>query len=101
MEEVGLNLDGQWSKNVKEYIEKKTFDYVITVCAHAEENCPTAFLGTGKHEHWYFEDPAGFKDSDKKMLGKFREVREQIDMKIREWVAEFIIINGKSNIVYK
>lgn len=88
MEEVGLNLEGQWSKNVKEYLGKESFDYVITVCAYAEENCPAVFLGMGKHEHWNFEDPAALMGSDEEMRSKFREVRVQIDLRIHEWVAE-------------
>jgi len=87
MEEMGLNLEGQWSKNVN-YLGKATFDYVITVCAHAEENCPAVFLGMGKHEHWNFDDPAAFEGDDENILSKFREVRDQIDTKIQVWITE-------------
>ncbi len=89
MEEVGLNLNGQWSKNVNVYLGKKTFNYVISVCAHAEENCPATFLGMGIYEHWNFEDPAALIGSDDVMLAKFREVRDQINIKILEWITKF------------
>jgi len=38
--------------------------------------------------HWSFEDPATFEGSEEAKLAKFREVRDQIEQKIREWVTE-------------
>ena len=51
MDEVGINLEGQGSKSVSEYLGKTHFPYVITVCGHAEANCPRIFLTQGKHLH--------------------------------------------------
>lgn len=90
MQERGLSLDGQWSKSVKEYLANEFFHYVITVCANAEENCPTVFLGMGKHEYWNFDDPAAFSGSDEEVLNKFRAVRDQIETKIKSWIQEII-----------
>ena len=92
MQEKSLSLDCQWSKSVKEYLANEFFHYVITVCANAEENCPTVLLGMGKHEHWNFEDPAAFSGSDEETLNKFRDVRDQIETKIKSWIQE---INGQ------
>jgi arsenate reductase len=88
MEEVGINLDGQSSKSVTEYLGKIHFSYVFTVCAHAEENCPRIFLNQGVHIHWDFEDPATFEGSDEDKLAKFREVRNQIERRILDWLKE-------------
>lgn len=45
MEGTGINLDGQYSKSVREYLGKNHFGYLITVCDNAEKNCPTVFMG--------------------------------------------------------
>ncbi len=88
MEEVGVSLSGQYSKHVKEYMGKVHFGYLITVCSEAEENCPTAFPSVSQRIHWSFEDPAVFAGSDDERLAKFRQVRDQIEQRIKEWLAE-------------
>ena len=88
MEEAGFDLAGQWSKSVQEYLGRVHFGYLITVCDHAEANCPAAFLGMGQRIYWDFEDPAKFKGSDEETLAKFREVRDQVHQQIQTWLAE-------------
>ena len=88
MEEIGISLDSQKSKSVREYLGKMHFAYLFTVCGNAEKNCPRIFLSQGKHTHWDFEDPAAFEGSDEEKLAKFREIRDQIDQRIQEWLAE-------------
>ena len=86
MKERGLDLEGQPSKSVKVYLGKQHFASVITVCAEAEKNCPTTFLGMGQHEHWPFDDPAKFQGSDAERLEFVRGLRDQIDQRIRQWL---------------
>lgn len=88
MAEVGVPLDGQWSKDVKEYLGHINFGYLITVCNDADENCPRTFLGVSKRLHWDLEDPAAFVGDDAATLDKFREVRGQIDSHVRAWIAD-------------
>jgi arsenate reductase len=88
MEEVGLPLTGHYSKDVREYMGKLHFGYLITVCANAEERCPTTFPGVSQRMHWAFDDPAAVEGTDEDKLAKFREVRDQIDRRIREWLKE-------------
>jgi arsenate reductase len=88
MEEVGINLSGQHSKHVKEYMGKVHFGYLITMCGKAEESCPTTFPGIGQRLHWSFEDPSAFTGSEDEKLAKFREVRNQIEQHIKTWLAE-------------
>ena len=73
-----------------EYLGRVNFGYLITVCDHAEKNCPTTFLGVSQREHWSFEDPAAFHGTEEETLAKFREVRDQIEAKIKGWVGESI-----------
>src|SRR5215212_10222243 len=58
MQERGIDMSGQTSKNVSEYLGKLHFAHVITLCGDAEEKCPTVFLNMGIHEHRPFDDPA-------------------------------------------
>ena len=88
MEEAGLPLTGQSSKDVREYMGKLHFGYLITVCANAEERCPTTFPGVGQRLHWAFDDPVAIEGTDEDKLAKFRQVRDQIDRRIRAWLAE-------------
>lgn len=53
------------------------FDYNITVCDNAKEQCPI-FPGNTKRIHWSFEDPAAVVDTDATRLNVFRRVRDQI-----------------------
>jgi arsenate reductase len=86
MEEIGVSLDGQRSKSVREYLGKEHFGYLITVCDHAEKNCPTTFLGVGQRLHWSFEDPTPFEGSQEAKLLKFREIRDKIEHRIQHWL---------------
>jgi protein-tyrosine-phosphatase len=61
MKERGLDMAGQTSKGVKEYLGKTVFAHTITVCGDAEENCPAIFLNMGKHEHWPSTTPPNSK----------------------------------------
>jgi arsenate reductase len=88
MEEIGFDLSDQRAKSVKEYLAKVHFAYLITVCARAEENCPKTFLGVNQHLFWEFEDPAAFEGTYEEKLQKFREIRDQIDQRLKDWLAE-------------
>jgi arsenate reductase len=45
-------------------------------------------MSAGKHIHWDFEDPAAVEGTDEEKLAKFREVRDQVDQRIKEWLSE-------------
>ena len=88
MREVGISMAGQFSKSVTEYLGRTVFAYVITVCADAEENCPTVFLSMGTHEHWPFDDPAKFVGDEEQRIQHARRVRDQIEERLRLWLIE-------------
>ena len=75
------------SKELKQYLGKIHFGVVITVCAKAEERCPT-IPGIGTILYWPFEDPAAFEGSAKNKLNKFREVRDKIHERLISWMKE-------------
>lgn len=86
MRQIGIDLAGQYSKSVMEYLGKQIFAHVITVCADAEENCPAVFLNMGTHEHWPFDDPAKFDEEAR--LESTRRVRDEIEQRLRLWLGK-------------
>lgn len=88
MQEKGYDLSSHTSKGITEYLGKVLFQYLITVCADAENSCPTVWPGVSHRLHWLFDDPAAFQGSEEEKLAKFREVRDQIELKVKDWVAE-------------
>ena len=83
MREVGIDLSNHRSKNVDEFAGQQ-FDYVLTVCDHANEVCPVFPRGTVKL-HRSFEDPAAFTGTDDEKLAVFRRVRDEL----REYLKKF------------
>ena len=79
MAEAGVDITGQRSKTVEE-LGPVQFDYVVTVCGHANEHCPV-FPSEAKVVHVAFDDPpkltAGLPDGEAK-LAIYRHVRDQI-----------------------
>ena len=86
MEEKGVSMKGRYSKGVDGFLGN-VFDFVITVCSNAEVACPV-FPGSSTRLHWPFDDPAAAVGSEEGKLAKFREVRDQIDAKIRQWLED-------------
>jgi len=79
MAEAGVDISAQRSKNVAELMHVP-FDYVVTVCGHANENCPI-FPGRAKVVHVAFDDPPALARSAKsedEALAHYRRVRDEI-----------------------
>ena len=77
MQERGIDLSGHHPQRVDEYLNE-AFDYVITVCGHARENCPV-FLGEVKNRlHIGFDDPAEATGTEEEVMGEFRRIRDEI-----------------------
>lgn len=81
----GIDISGQRSKALTEYLAEP-FDYVITVCDNAAENCPL-FPGPAERIHWGFPDPAAADGGDAERLAAFVTVRDAIEARLREWLA--------------
>ncbi len=79
MAEAGVDISQQTSKHVNES-KDVTFDYVITVCDHANETCPV-FVGQVKRLHASFDDPprlARSAGTEQEALPHYRRVRDEI-----------------------
>ncbi|MBN1640425.1 MAG: arsenate reductase ArsC [Anaerolineae bacterium] len=86
MAELGLDLNGQRSKDVLEYMGREHFGYLITVCEDAERNCPRTFPGVGQRIHWALVDPAAAVGTEEERLSVFRAVRNRIKAQVEAWV---------------
>ena len=88
MDEVGIDISKQTSKGTEAYLGKKHFQYLVTVCDDADKNCPSVWPGVNTRMHWSFQDPAAVEGSEQEKLAKFREVRDLIEARIKDWLAE-------------
>jgi arsenate reductase len=86
MKEDGIDISSHTSNNVAEY-RNMDFDFVITVCDNAKEQCPV-FPSTAKQVHHNFSDPAKATGSGEQIMQAFRNVRDEIKKFSREFVSE-------------
>ena len=77
MKEAGVDISHHTPKMVDQYLTDE-WDYVITVCDHANETCPL-FMGKVKTRlHMGFEDPSHAKGTEEFILSEFYRIRDQI-----------------------
>jgi arsenate reductase (thioredoxin) len=79
MKEAGIDISNHKSTNVTEFFDIP-FDYVVTVCDHANEHCPV-FPRRVKHVHVGFDDPPRLAKSalnEEEALNHYRRVRDEI-----------------------
>lgn len=90
MAEAGFPIDDQHSKHVDELVQRGVrFDYIITVCGHADEACPV-LPGPARRIHRGFDDPpklARDAATDDEALVHYRRVRNQI----RDYIASRLL----------
>jgi arsenate reductase (thioredoxin) len=86
MEEVGVDIGEQYPKGLRTYMGKMGFNYLVIVCGRAERDCPKTFPGVGTRFVWDFDDPRGVDVPEEDRLEKFREVRDEIEARVRDWI---------------
>lgn len=77
MAEIGIDISDHYPKSVSQYLEQ-SWDYVITVCGGAKENCPTFIGKVVNRLHIGFDDPDAFTGPEGESLEEFRRVRDEI-----------------------
>lgn len=77
MSEIGIDISGHYPKNVSEYLGQ-SWDYVITVCGGAKENCPSFTGKVAMRLHIGFDDPDAFAGTESEIIDEFRRVRDEI-----------------------
>jgi arsenate reductase (thioredoxin) len=85
MMELGIDLTGHRSKSVDEFASQ-SFDYVVTVCDNARDNCPV-FPANAKRIHWSLEDPAAVEGTEEVRLAAFRRIRDELRGRVNEFFA--------------
>ena len=89
MKEIGIDISNHTPKMVDQYLNEE-WDYVITVCNHANETCP-AFFGKVKHRlHIGFDDPSHATGTDEYIWSEFIRVRDEIKESFRKFYIENI-----------
>jgi len=85
MKEDGLDISHHTSNNLTEY-DGVAWDFIITVCDHAKENCPYIPSKNAKRIHHNFFDPSKVEGSDKEKHAAFLKARNEIKVFCRDFI---------------
>jgi len=80
MAEKGIDISTQYPKTISDV--PRPVDVVVTLCGEAAEECPT-FPGARATEHWGLPDPARATGTPEEVLEIFREVRDEIERRLK------------------
>ncbi|MEI7488945.1 MAG: arsenate reductase ArsC [Chryseobacterium sp.] len=86
MKEDEIDISGHTSNHIDEY-QNINFDFVITVCDNAKENCPY-FPNKAETFHYNFPDPAKATGTEEEITQQFRDVRLQIKNYCRKFISD-------------
>jgi arsenate reductase len=86
MREIGIDISSHRSKSVDEFTGRP-FDYVITVCDNANQNCPM-FPAATNRLHWSIEDPAAVTGDEPTRLEAFRSARDNLRKRLSKFIEE-------------
>ncbi len=86
MREMGIDIAAHRSKSIDEF-RGRPFDYVITVCDNANQQCPM-FPGATRRIHWSIRDPAAVDGDNKTRLDAFRLARDELRKRLGDFVAQ-------------
>ena len=86
MRESGVDISGQESTIVDDGMLQRA-DFVVTVCGHADEQCPVLPAGT-KKVHWPLSDPARASGSEEQIMAEFRATRDEVKQRVEGLLAQ-------------
>jgi arsenate reductase len=92
MKEVGIDISHHKPKMVDQYLNDE-WEYVITVCDHANETCPSFFGKVNHRLHIGFDDPSHTVGTNEFIRSEFVRVRDEI----KAVFFKFYIENFKQN----
>ena len=87
MAEIGIDISAQRSKPLTDFLGRDDFDFLITVCDRAAQNCPI-FPGKGARLHWPVDDPAAVGGVGGERMAAFRRARDELRSTIEAWLSE-------------
>lgn len=85
MREAGVDISGQESTIVSAEMLQAA-DIVVTVCGHADEQCP-ALPGATKKVHWPLDDPAKATGDEEEIMAEFRATRDEVRRRVQSLLA--------------
>ena len=85
---AGIDISSQTSNNVSDYFDID-FDYIITVCDHAKENCPY-FPSLAERIHRNFYDPSKVKGTSSDVEEAYEKSISEIGVFCREFVNQYL-----------
>ncbi|MCX8481176.1 MAG: arsenate reductase ArsC [Sediminibacterium sp.] len=88
MKEDGIDISTHTSNKINEY-KNVSFDFIITVCDNAKENCPI-FPSSAIKIHFNFPDPAKATGTDDEISNQFNQVRLQIKNFCFDFVEKYL-----------
>jgi len=94
MEEAGIDISDQFPKSVDRFLDQ-AFDYVVTVCDDANEQCPV-FTGKVAHrKHFGFYDPGNTVGVEEVVMNAFRTTRDAIRDRFRALYEKELRAHGR------
>lgn len=90
MKEDGIDITHHTSNLVEEY-NGIPWDYIITVCDHAQENCPYIPAEKAKRIHHNFFDPSKIEGSEEVKHAAFEKARNEIRTFSENFVAKELL----------
>ena len=87
MKDDGVDISQNESNHISEF-EKIDFDFIITVCDHANETCPNFFSNKAVRIHKNFFDPSKIEDEEKLIFG-FEKCRNEIKKFCQEFCTTY------------
>jgi len=92
MKEVGVDISGQESTIISDEMVQAA-DVIVTVCGHADEQCPVLPPGM-KKLHWPLVDPANAVGTDQEVMDQYRATRDEVEVRVRALLVE--LTNGEA-----
>jgi len=86
MEEIGIDIQDQYSKGIDEGLLKR-MDIIVTLCSHAEERCPVTPPKI-KRIHWPIDDPIRAIGTEDERMDNFRKIRDEIGERVKYLIDE-------------
>ena len=91
MRERGIDISAQRSKRIDDLPSE--FDYVITLCDDAAQNCPV-LPARLERIHWSIPDPAIAGTDPQAQLALFRQIRDDIERRLRDWFPAVLRVSA-------
>jgi arsenate reductase len=85
MQEIGIDLTGQRSKHINEYLDRQ-FDHVVVLCGHDRHFCPD-FPHDKDTLVWTCDEPTEATGNEDDQLYAFRAARDRLQALIEDWIG--------------